>query len=113
MLDTVLGAKDTAVNKEDKTICLHLAYVPLETNNNQDEVHNMLKCKSLSRVWLLVTPWTDYTVHGIIQARILEWVAVPFSRGSSQSRERTQVSRIAGRFITSWATREAQEYWRG
>ena len=36
-----------------------------------------------------------YTVHGILQARILEWVAFPFSRGSSQHRERTQVSRIA------------------
>ena len=50
----------------------------------------------------------DYTVHGILQARILEWVAVPFSRGSSQSRDWTQVSRVAGRFFTSWATREAR-----
>ena len=49
----------------------------------------------------------DYTVNGILQARILEWVAVPFSRGSSQPRDQTQVSRIAGRFFTSWATREA------
>ena len=40
-------------------------------------------------------------VHGILQARILEWVAFPFSRGSSQPREQTQVSRIAGRFFTS------------
>ena len=45
--------------------------------------------------------------HGISQARILEWVAVPFSRGSSQSRDQTQVSLIAGRFFTVWATREA------
>ena len=37
----------------------------------------------------------DYTVHGILQARILEWVAVAFSRGSSQPRDRTQVSHIA------------------
>ena len=44
--------------------------------------------------------------HGILQARILEWVAVPFYRGSSQPRDQTQVSRIAGRFFTSWATRE-------
>ena len=43
----------------------------------------------------------DYTVHGILQARILEWVAFPFSRGSSQPRDRTQVSLIAGRFFTS------------
>ena len=50
----------------------------------------------------------DYTVHGILQARILEWVAVPFSRAPSQPRDRTQVSCIAGGFFTSWATREAQ-----
>ena len=55
----------------------------------------------------------DYTVHGILQARILEWVAFPFSRGSSQPRDRTQVSRITGGFFTSWPTREAQEYWSG
>ena len=55
----------------------------------------------------------DYTVHGVLQARILEWVAFPFSRGSSQARDWTQVSCIAGRFFTSWATREAQEYWSG
>ena len=47
----------------------------------------------------------DSTVHGILQARTLEWVAFPFSRGSSQPRDQTQVSRIAGRFFTSWATR--------
>ena len=45
-----------------------------------------------------------YTVHGILQGRILEWVAFPFSRGSSQPRDRTQVSCIAGRFFISWAT---------
>ena len=48
----------------------------------------------------------DCIVHGILQARILEWVAFPFSKGSSQPRDRTQVSRITGRFFTSWATRE-------
>ena len=50
----------------------------------------------------------DYTVHGILQARILEWVAIPFSRGSFQPRDWTQISHIAGRFFTSWATRAAQ-----
>ena len=46
---------------------------------------------------LCPTLWdpVDYTVHGILQARILEWVAIPFSRGSSQSRGRTQVSRFS------------------
>ena len=55
----------------------------------------------------------DYTFHGILQAKILEWVAVSFSRGSSQLRDRTQVSHITGRFCTSLATKEAQEYWSG
>ena len=50
------------------------------------------------------------SVHVILSARILEWVAIPFSGGPSQPRNRTQVSRIAGRFFTSWATTEAQEY---
>ena len=54
----------------------------------------------------------DYTVHGILQARILEWVGFPFSRGSSQPKDWTQVSCITGRFFTSWATRGTQEYWR-
>ena len=43
------------------------------------------------------------SVHGILQARILEWVAIPFSRGSSWPRNGTQVSHIAGRFFTIWA----------
>ena len=51
----------------------------------------------------------DYTVHGILKARILEWVAFPFSRRSSQPQDRTQVSRIAGGFFTSWTSREAQK----
>ena len=46
--------------------------------------------------------------HGILQARILEWVAFPFSRGSSQPRDQTQASHIAGGFFTSWATRGAK-----
>ena len=52
----------------------------------------------------------NYAAHGILQARILEWVAFPFSRESSQPRDQTQVSCIAGRFFTIWATMEAQEY---
>ena len=51
--------------------------------------------------------------RGLLQARILEWVVFPLSRESSQLRDRTQVSHIAGGFFTSWATREAQEYWNG
>ena len=55
----------------------------------------------------------DSSVHGIFQARILEWLGFPSSRGSSQPRDQTQISHTADRFFTSWATREAQEYWSG
>ena len=68
------------------------------------------KWKSFSHVWLFVTTWT---VHRILQARTLAWVAFPFSRGSSQPRDRSQVSLLVVRFFTSWVTREAWEYWSG
>ena len=48
----------------------------------------------------------ESSVHGILQATILEWIAIPFSRGSSQPRDQTWVSCIAGRFFTIWATKE-------
>ena len=53
----------------------------------------------------------DYTVHGILQARILEWVAFPFSKGSSQPSDQTQVSCTAGGFFTSWTTRDFFFFW--
>ena len=64
--------------------------------------------KSRSVVSTLWDP-IDYKVHGILQARILEWIA----QETFQPSDRTQVSCIAGGFFTSWATREAQEYWSG
>ena len=53
------------------------------------------------------------SLHGILQARVLEWVAIAFSRGSSWPRDWTQVSRIPGRGFNLWATREAPkvDYW--
>ena len=53
----------------------------------------------------------NYTVHEILQARIPKRVTFPFSRGSSQPRDRTQVSHIAGRFFTTWLTMWAQYFW--
>ena len=50
------------------------------------------------------------SVHGILQARVLEWVAISFFKGSSWPRDPTWVSCIAGGFITIWATREPQQY---
>ena len=56
---------------------------------------------------------TDFSIHGIFQGRVPEWLAISFSRGSSQPRDRTQVSRIPGRRFNLWATREApnKESW--
>ena len=71
----------------------------------------MCVCLVTQLVWLFVAPWTVACQTSLtmgILARILDWVAMPSSRGSSQSRDRTQVSHIAGGFFTIWATREAQ-----
>ena len=66
---------------------------------------------SLSHIRLFTNPWTVADQAplstGILQARILEWVAMPSSRESSQPRDQTQISYTAGRFFTSQATREA------
>ena len=67
------------------TILFHLSHPGLG-NESRSFVSNCLQ---------------PHTVHGILQARILEWVTFPFSRRSSQTRDRTQVSRIAGGFFTS------------
>ena len=48
------------------------------------------------------------SVHGILQATTVEWVAIPFPRGFSQPKDQTQVSCIAGKFFTIWGMREAQ-----
>ena len=67
--------------------------------------------KSLSCVLLFENIWAvgcqAPVSMGILQARILEWVAISFSRGSSRPRDWTQVSRLAGRRFNLWATREA------
>ena len=77
------------------------------------EVPCVHKVKLLSPVWLLANPWTiayhslpGSSVHGNFQAKVVEWVAVSFSRGSSQRGDRIQVSHISGRRFTLWATRE-------
>ena len=72
------------------------------------EYHNVMELKqreseSRSVMSALCDPM-DYTVHGILQPGILEWVDFPFSRGSSQPRDWTQGSYFAGGFFTNWAT---------
>ena len=72
-----------------------------------------LKSETAQSCRTLSDPMFFCTVHGIFWATILEWVAFPLSRGSSQPRDWSQVSCTGGKFFTSWATREAQEYWNG
>ena len=66
-------------------------------------------CQLLSCIWLSAGLWlwpNMLLIHGILQARIIQWVAIPFSRGSSWPRDWTCVSCIPSRFFTIWATRE-------
>ena len=74
----------------NKAVYCHPAYLTYM----QSEVKVSQSCSALCNPM-------DYTVHEILQARILEWVAFPFSRASSQPRDQTQVSRIAGIFFSS------------
>ena len=66
--------------------------------------------QSLSHVRFFATPWTvappGSSVHGILPARMLEWVAISFSRGSAQPRDRTQVSCIGWQVLFPWAIKE-------
>ena len=71
-------------------------------------------CAGLCQLCLILGKPTDCSppgssVHGILQARVLEWIAIIFSKGIFP----TQVSHVTGRFFAIWAAREAQEYWSG
>ena len=80
----------------------HIMWVPLSLLS----LHIMSSrficvCVKVAQSYPTLCDPMDYTVHGILQARILEWVAFPFSRESAQPRDWTQVSHIAGGFFTS------------
>ena len=76
-----------------------LSGLTCEANNKSINKNSEGKVKVAQSCPSLCYPM-DYTVHGILEARILEWVAFPFSRGSSQFRDQTQVSCIVGGFFT-------------
>ena len=97
------GTTGSKLGRYEKTVNCHPAYLTY--------MQSAVCCAwSLSLVWLFATPSTVAQqaplFMGILQARILEWVSMPSSRGSSQPRDWTQVSCIAGGFFTSWAARE-------
>ena len=77
----------------------------LSSWNSESEISQL--CPTLCNPMDCSLP--GFSVHGILQARIPEWVAFSFSRGASWPRDWTQVSLIAGRHFTLWATREAVE----
>ena len=76
---------------------IHFIFFSIDNTMCESESHSVV-----SNSWDLM----DYTVPGILWARIWDWVAILSSRGSSQPRGWSQVSRIAGGFLTSWATQE-------
>ena len=82
--------------QQKKTAC------EIESNNNCKNNTNKVKAAQL---WPTLYDPMNYTVQGILQVRILEWVDYPFSSGSSLPRNRTGVSCIAGRFFTNWTIR--------
>ena len=75
----------------------------------QEAGGNYWLCSWTGRKW----KWKSLSCVQLFANSPGQWVAFPFSRGSSQPRDRTQVSHIAGKFFTSWVTREAKEYWSG
>ena len=79
-----------------------IVWIPRE---NESEIEVAQMCPTLCDPVDCSLPGSS--IHGILQARVLEWVAISFSRGSSRARDQTQVSRIAGRHFNLWATREA------
>ena len=94
--------EEIVVNKTDDSSA-HSVYTPIkeQTDNSKGKVKSTL-CDSMD-----CSP-PGSSLHGIFQARILEWVAISFSRRSSQPRGWTQVSCIVGRHFTIWAIREVQ-----
>ena len=107
-----------SINKNFLRLLSILISIGEKENNVQEENNNICWIPSIGQppgkpyLWkwkscLTLCNPVDYTVHGILQARTLEWVAYPFSSGSSWPRNQTRVSRIAGGFFTNWAIREA------
>ena len=81
------------------------ARIPTKWGESESESEVAQSCPTLCDPMDCSLP--GFSLHGILQVRVLEWVAISFSRGSSRPRDRTQVSRIPGRHFNLWATRES------
>ena len=86
--------------------------ITLYTGNGYGEVEVSVAQSCLTLRNTIDCSPPDSSLHGILQARRLEWVTIPFSRRPPQPRDQTQVSHIAGGFFTVWASREAYWIWR-
>ena len=108
------GRKGAGLVKPLKFIEMFLAVLSIFINNCQSKIDISSNRSSVSRSVLsdssnpMDCSPLGSTIHGILLARILEWVAIPFSKRSSWPRNQTQVFCIADRFFIIWATREAQ-----
>ena len=92
-LESLVGGQEKNPGEEAYPMCVHVCVLVTQS------------CLTLCDSMDCSLPGSS--VHGIFQARILEWVAISFSRGSSRPRDQTQVFCIAGRFFTIRTTREA------
>ena len=85
-------------------------HIPKSRQNDSLGCGTIMKVKAkVAQLYLTLCYPMGHTVHGILQARILEWVAYPFSRGSSWTRNQTRVFCIVGGFFINWIIREAWE----
>ena len=107
--DSVPGARDTAVSNKVGSFP-HGAISSWEKETHTEGIKELVRVKVDQWCPTVCNPMNrsppGSSVHGILQERIMEWVAIPFSRGSSQPRDWAQVSGIAGGFFTIWATWE-------
>ena len=93
-INFILLCNSPCPNPQSSVLLVKVLHLPMKVSSIRCEV-------KVTQLCLTLCDLMDYTVHGILQARTLEWVAFPFSRGSSQPRSQTQVSHIAGGFFTS------------
>ena len=110
--DTVKVLHSICQNLENSAAATGLEKVSFHSNPKEEWCQRMFKWKWSRSVVSLCDPMDCSppvsSIHGIFRARILEWVTISFSRGSSRPRDRTWVSCIIGRCFTIWATREVQ-----